>query len=135
MVDLAPHLAISSLLVIQRRSGMALCQDECRCCRQMPATAGDRRGQGGQQSAHFDLAGELEPGSGGSLVRGQNVFGKLLALGHQTILPSTRAACLTATRPQAAAAAYPSRPSCGEAPAPPVTTDLPEGGNGDNFPR
>ena len=74
---------------------------------QDPATAWDRRGQGGHQSAHFDLAGQPEPGSGGSLVRGQNVFGKLLALGHQAILPSTRAACLTATRPQPAAAAYP----------------------------
>jgi hypothetical protein len=28
---------------------------------QNPATAGDRRGQGGQQSAHFDLAGEPDP--------------------------------------------------------------------------
>jgi hypothetical protein len=73
---------------------------------QDPATAGDRRGQGGQQSAHFDLAGEPETGSGGSFVRGQNVLGKLLAPGHQTILPSTRAACLTTTRPQPAAAAY-----------------------------
>ena len=57
---------------------------------QDPATAGDRRGQGGQQPAHLDLAGQPETGSGGSLVRGQNVLGKLLALGHQTIVPSTR---------------------------------------------
>jgi hypothetical protein len=32
-------------------------------------------------------------------------------------------------------ARLPSLPSCREAPAPPVTTDSPEGGDGDNFPR
>ena len=66
---------------------------------QNPATAGYRRGQGGQQFPHFDLAGEPETGSGGSFVRGQNTLGKLLALGHKTILPSTCAPCLAATRP------------------------------------
>ena len=74
---------------------------------QNPATAGDRRGEGGQQSAHFDLAGEPETGSGGSLVRGQNVLGKLPALGHKKPYCQVRAACLAAPRPQPAAAAYP----------------------------
>jgi hypothetical protein len=31
--------------------------------------------------------------------------------------------------------AVPSLPSCREAPAPPVTTDSPEGGDGDSFPK
>jgi hypothetical protein len=73
---------------------------------QDPATAGDRRGQGGQQSAHFDLAGEPETGSGGSLVPGQNVFGKLLALGHPDHTAKHARCLLDGDRPQPAAAAY-----------------------------
>ena len=68
---------------------------------QNPATVGYRRGECCQQSPHFDLAGELETGSGGSLVRRQDALGKLRTLGmvlalgmlstlgHKDILPNT----------------------------------------------
>ena len=72
-----------------------------------PATAGDRRGEGGQQSAHFDLAGEPETSSGGSLVRGQKRSREAPRPRSQQHTAKYAAPCLAATRPQPAAAAYP----------------------------
>jgi len=56
------------------------------------------RREGHDRRLTATMTPQLETGSGGSFVRGQNAVGQLLAFGHKTILPSTCAPCRTATR-------------------------------------